>query len=117
MATKVSRREKIKKRIRGVVFGDMNAPRLTVFRSNKGIYAQLIDDVSGKTLASAGSNEKEIATKKGPKVEQAKLVGKTIAEKAIKAGIKMVRFDRNGYLSHGRIKSLADAAREAGLKF
>jgi large subunit ribosomal protein L18 len=116
MAT-VSRRAKIKKRIRGVVFGDSTAPRLTVFRSNKGIYAQVIDDNSGKTLASAGSNEKEIAGKKGPKIDQAKLVGKAIAEKAIKAGISTVRFDRNGYLYHGRVKSLADAAREAGLKF
>jgi large subunit ribosomal protein L18 len=117
MATKVSRRAKIKKRIRGVIFGDSSAPRLTVFRSNKGIYAQVIDDTTGKTLAAAGSNEKELASKKGPKIEQAKLVGKAIAEKAIKAGISSVRFDRNGYLYHGRVKSLADGAREAGLKF
>jgi large subunit ribosomal protein L18 len=117
MATKVSRRAKIKKRIRGVIFGDSTAPRLTVFRSNKGIYAQLIDDNTGKTLVSAGSNEKGFAGNKGPKIEQAKLVGKTIAEKAIKAGISAVRFDRNGYLYHGRVKSLAEGAREGGLKF
>ena len=117
MATKVSRRAKIKKKIRGRIFGDAAAPRLTVFRSNKGIYAQVIDDINGNTLAAAGSNEKDLKGKKGPKIEQAKLVGKAIGEKAIKAGIKAVRFDRNGYLYHGRVKSLADGAREAGLKF
>ncbi|HEY6162964.1 MAG TPA: 50S ribosomal protein L18 [Bacteroidia bacterium] len=116
-ATKSNRRAKIKKRIRGVISGDSKSPRLTVFRSNKGIYAQLVDDITGKTLVAAGSNEKEIAGKKGPKVEQAKLVGKALAEKAIKAGISTVRFDRNGYLYHGRVKSLADGAREGGLKF
>ena len=115
--TKTSRRAKIKKRVRGSVFGDSAAPRLTVFRSNKGIYAQVINDVTGKTLAAAGSNEKELKGKKGPKIEQAKLVGKAIAEKAIKAGISAVRFDRNGYLYHGRVKSLAEGAREGGLKF
>lgn len=118
MATvKTLRRAKIKKRIRGIISGDSKSPRLTVFRSNKGIYAQVVDDSTGKTLVSAGSDQKEIASAEGPKTAQAKLVGKAIAEKAIKAGISTVRFDRNGYLYHGRVKSLADAAREAGLKF
>lgn len=111
------RRLKIKKRIRRVVHGDSKTPRLTVFRSNKGIYAQLVDDLTGKTLVAAGSNAKDVATAKIPKTEQARLVGKLIAEKATKAGITVVRFDRNGYLYHGRVKSLAEAAREAGLKF
>jgi len=117
MATKVSRRAKIKKRIRGIIKGDAQAPRLSVFRSNKQIYAQLVDDISGKTLAYAGSIEKEFAGKKIPKIEQAKLIGKAIAERAVKAGITNVRFDRNGYLYHGRVKSLAEGAREGGLKF
>jgi large subunit ribosomal protein L18 len=115
--TKASRRAKIKKRIRGVVHGTATAPRLSVFRSNSEIYAQVIDDVAGKTLVSASSLIKEIATQKVNKVEQAKLVGKAVGEKAIQAGIKAVCFDRNGYLYHGRVKSLAEGAREAGLKF
>jgi large subunit ribosomal protein L18 len=115
--TKEFRRNRIKQRIRKVVTGDAQSPRLTVFRSNKGIYVQLIDDNSGKTLLAASSQEKGIADAKVSKIEQAKLVGKTIAEKASKAGITSVRFDRNGYLYHGRVKSLAEAAREAGLKF
>lgn len=97
--------------------GTAERPRLTVFRSNKGIYAQLIDDAEGKTLVSASSREKGIADKNVPKVEQAKMVGQSIAEKAKAAGIEAVIFDRNGYLYHGRIKSLAEAAREGGLKF
>lgn len=117
IVTKSFRRNRIKKRIRKVVHGDAQAPRLSVFRSNKQIYAQLIDDLTGKTLAAASSAEKELANKKVPKIEQAKLVGKLIGEKAVKAGITTVRFDRNGYLYHGRVKSLAEAAREAGLKF
>jgi large subunit ribosomal protein L18 len=115
--TKEFRRERIKKRIRKVVHGTAEAPRLSVFRSNKGIYAQVIDDLSGKTLAFASSLEKGIASKKVAKIEQAQLVGKAVAEKAVKAGVQTVRFDRGGYLYHGRVKSLADAAREAGLKF
>lgn len=111
------RRKKIKMRVRKVVKGDASAPRMSVFRSNKGIYVQLIDDVKGATLASADSSEKTIAKIKGNKIDQAKLVGKSIAEKALKAGVTSVRFDRNGYLYHGRVKALADAAREAGLKF
>lgn len=115
--TKTTRRLRIKRRIRKVVNGDATSPRLSVFRSNKGIYVQLIDDVSGKTLLAASSAEKGIADAKGNKIEQAKLVGKAIAEKATKAGITQVRFDRNGYLYHGRIKSLAEGARESGLVF
>ena len=115
--TKEFRRKRIKQRIRKVVHGEASNPRLSVFRSNKGIYVQLIDDVSGKTLIAASSSDKEIADIKGNKIDQAKLVGKAIAEKASKVGISTVRFDRNGYLYHGRIKSLAEGAREAGLKF
>lgn len=115
--TKQFRRNRIKQRIRKVVSGEANNPRLSVFRSNKGIYVQLIDDVSGKTLVAASSTDKGIADAKGNKIEQAKLVGKAVAEKASAAGISTVRFDRNGYLYHGRVKSLAEGAREAGLKF
>ena len=115
--TKEFRRNRIKQRIRKVVHGEANSPRLSVFRSNKGIYAQLIDDVTGKTLVAASSADKGFADAKGNKIDQAKLVGKAIAEKATQAGISTVKFDRNGYLYHGRVKSLADGAREAGLKF
>lgn len=115
--TKEFRRNRIKQRIRKVVEGDTKSPRLSVFRSNKGIYVQLIDDSTGKTLVAASSADKGIADAKGNKIDQAKLVGKAIGEKATKAGIDSVRFDRNGYLYHGRIKSLAEGAREAGLKF
>ena len=92
-------------------------PRLSVFRSNKEIYAQLIDDVSGNTIVSSSSAEKEISKTKGNKTETASLVGKKLAEKAVSKGIKQVSFDRSGYLYHGRVKSLADGAREGGLKF
>lgn len=112
--TKLERRTRIKKRIRKVISGTAERPRLSVFRSNKQIYAQLIDDVAGKTLLQVSSSEKEFA-KKVNKIEQAKLIGKAVAEKAIKAGISTVTFDRNGYLYHGRVKSLAEAAREGGL--
>lgn len=115
--TKEFRRNRIKQRIRKIIHGDAKIPRLSVFRSNKGIYVQLIDDASGKTLVAASSSEKSIAGTKVNKLDQAKLVGKTIAEKAVKAGIESVRFDRNGYLYHGRVKSLAEGAREAGLRF
>ncbi len=115
---KRERRIKIKNRIRKDLSGTPENPRLSVFRSNKQISAQVIDDLTGKTLVSASSLEKEIAQKKGlKKTEQAKLVGKLIAEKARANGISSVVFDRNGYLYHGRIKSLAEAAREGGLKF
>jgi large subunit ribosomal protein L18 len=114
--SKLKRRAKIKRRIRKKISGTSKLPRLSVFRSNKQIYAQLIDDVNGVTLASA-SSYKNKATDKKAKVDQAAVVGKEVAEKAIKAGIETVVFDRNGYLYHGRVKSLADSAREGGLKF
>lgn len=115
--TKSNRRLRIKRRIRKVVVGTAERPRMSVFRSNKEIYAQLIDDATGKTILSASSTEKAIASHKGAKVEQATLVGKLVAEKAAKEGITTVSFDRNGYLYHGRIKAIADGAREAGLNF
>ena len=113
---KVLRRAKIKRRIRKKVFGTSSIPRLSVFRSNKQIYAQVIDDVKGVTITSASSHVKD-STQKVNKTDQAKLIGKEIAENATKAGIKEVVFDRNGYMFHGRVKALADGAREAGLKF
>jgi len=115
--TKEFRRTRIKKRIRKVVSGDAAAPRLSVFRSNKSIYAQLIDDVKGVTLLSSSSSEPEIVKHKGTKIEIAALVGKAVAAKALEQGIETIRFDRNGYLYHGRVKSLAEGAREGGLKF
>jgi large subunit ribosomal protein L18 len=113
--TKSERRQRIKFRIRKIVSGTAAQPRLSVFRSNKEIYAQIIDDVNGVTLAAASSREKEVAT--GTNVETAAAVGKLIAERALKAGIETITFDRGGYLYHGRVKSLAEGAREAGLKF
>jgi large subunit ribosomal protein L18 len=116
--SKRERRQKIKSRIRKKIEGTVECPRLTVFRSNRQISVQVIDDSTGKTLVSASSLEKELAQKTSVnKAEQAKLVGKKIAEKALANGITSVIFDRNGYLYHGRVKSLADAAREGGLKF
>jgi large subunit ribosomal protein L18 len=114
--SKLERRVRIKHRIRKVVFGTADQPRLSVFRSNKEIYAQLVDDNLGTTIVSVSSRDKEIEAK-GTKTEIAKLVGKGIAEKAIKVGVSNVAFDRNGFLYHGRVKALAEAAREAGLKF
>ena len=111
---KVVRRNAIRKRIRKTVKGTSETPRLSVFRSNKQIYAQVIDDSNGQTLAAASSRA---STEKVNKTEQAVSVGKAIAEKAIAAGISNVVFDRGGYLYHGRIKALADGARNAGLKF
>jgi len=113
--SKLERRQRIKNRIRKIVSGTADKPRLSVFRSNKEIYAQIVDDVAGTTLAAVSSRDKEIAS--GSKAEIAGLVGKAIAEKAVKAGVETVAFDRNGYLYHGRVKVLAEAAREAGLKF
>ena len=113
MITKQERRNKIKARIRGKVSGTAERPRMTVFRSNKQIYVQLVDDSEGKTLVSASSKGIE----EGTKSEVAAKVGQAIAEKALAAGITEVVFDRNGYLFHGRVKSLADAARNGGLKF
>ncbi|RYE37253.1 MAG: 50S ribosomal protein L18 [Sphingobacteriaceae bacterium] len=116
MLGKLSRRDRIKKGIRKTLSGSTERPRLSVFRSNKGIYAQVIDDLSGKTIVSASSLSKEFSAE-GSKSNQSVAVGKLVAEKAIAAGIKEVVFDRNGYLYHGRIKSLAEGAREGGLIF
>ena len=110
---KVERRIKIKYRVRKNVNGTAERPRLSVFRSNKQIYAQLVNDVEGKTLVSASS----LGLEAMPKIEQAAKVGAALAEKAKAAGVAEVVFDRNGYLYHGRVKALADAAREAGLNF
>ncbi|CAN0156986.1 unnamed protein product [Ectocarpus fasciculatus] len=114
--TKSERRQRIKKRIRKTVTGTAEKPRLSVFRSNNEIYAQIIDDVAGKTLMATSSLEKELA-KEGNRSEVAKKVGQRIAEKAKDAGLEQVAFDRNGYLYHGRVRSLAEGAREGGLKF
>lgn len=116
MATKKeSRRTKIKARIRSKISGSSTKPRLSVFRSNNGIYAQLIDDLAGNTLVSASSTDLKDFT--GNKVDASKNVGQKLAEKAISNGISEVVFDRGGYLYHGRVKALADGAREGGLKF
>jgi large subunit ribosomal protein L18 len=115
--TKNQNRLKIKRRIRKVVSGTESRPRLAVFRSNKEIYAQIVDDVNGKTIIAASSRDKDISSTKGTKTEIAALVGKSVAEKALKAGIDTISFDRGGYQYHGRVKSLADGAREGGLKF
>ncbi len=114
MISKIQRRNKIKTRIRGKISGTAERPRMTVFRSNKQIYVQLVDDLAGRTLVSASSRGLE---QKATKTEIAALVGASVAAKALEAGITEVVFDRNGYLFHGRVKSLADAARGAGLKF
>ena len=113
--SKNDRRQRIKNRIRKIVSGTASQPRLAVFRSNKEIYAQLVNDVDGATIASVSSRNKDI--KASTKQEAAAAVGKSIAELATKAGVETVAFDRNGYLYHGRVKVLAEAAREAGLKF
>ena len=115
--SKYKSRIRIKNRIRKVVSGTETRPRLSVFRSNKEIYAQIVDDVNGKTISAASSRDKDISSAKGNKSEVATLVGKSVAEKAIKAGVSTISFDRGGYLYHGRVKSLAEGAREAGLKF
>ena len=114
--TKVQKRDRIKRRVRGKISGSSSAPRLSVYKSNKEIYAQLIDDKEGKTLVSASSREKGVDAK-GTKTEVAAAVGKKIAEKAKAAGIEKIVFDRNGFVYHGRVKALADGAREGGLKF
>ncbi|NBV56734.1 MAG: 50S ribosomal protein L18 [Bacteroidetes bacterium] len=111
--SKATRRAKIKARIRSKIQGNAEMPRLCVFRSNKAIYVQLIDDTKGATILSSSSAGMD----KGTKSEIAKEVGKAIAEKATANGIESVKFDRNGYLYHGRIKNLAEGAREGGLKF
>jgi len=114
--SKYERRKRIKMRIRKIIKGSENRPRLSVFRSNTDIYVQLVDDLSGKTILAASSRDKGF-DKKGNKTEVAKSIGKVIAEKAVSKGIKAVVFDRGGYLYHGRVKSVADGAREAGLEF
>ena len=114
MLTKLEKRIKIKRRVRGKVEGTKECPRLTVYRSNKQIHAQIVDDIAGETLASASSLKIE---EKLPKKEVAAKVGELIAQKAIEVGVENVAFDRNGYLYHGRVKELANAARKAGLKF
>lgn len=113
---KLSRRARIKRGIRNRLSGTTARPRLSVYRSNKGIYAQIVDDITGNTLVSASSLSKEFSAT-GTKIEQSKVVGKLVAEKALAAGINQVVFDRNGYLYHGRVKSLAEGAREGGLTF
>jgi large subunit ribosomal protein L18 len=114
---KSERRQRIRYTIRKKQNGSAQAPRLSVFRSNADIYAQLIDDVNGKTIASASSRDKDIAALKGTKGEKSKLVGAAIARKATDLGVTTIVFDRGGYLYHGRVKAVADGAREGGLKF
>ncbi len=114
MITKIERRIKIKHRVRNKVSGTADCPRMSVYRSNRQMYVQIIDDISGRTLAAASSLG---MTEKMPKKEQAAKVGELIAKKAQEAGITTVVFDRNGYLYHGRVKEVADAARNGGLKF
>ena len=117
MDAKVLRRQKIRYGIRRKISGTSQKPRLSVFRSNTDIYVQLIDDVNGKTLAAASSKDKDIAAQAGTKIEKSKLVGAALARKATELGIAAVVFDRGGYLYHGRVKSVADGAREGGLQF
>lgn len=114
---KIVRRQKLRWRIRSRVTGTATKPRMSVFRSNKDIYVQLIDDTNGTTLAAASSRQKDIQAQAGTKIEKSALVGKTIAQKALELGIEKCVFDRGGYLYHGRVKSVADGAREGGLKF
>lgn len=113
---KTSRREKIKTGIRKRISGTTERPRLSVYRSNKAIYAQVIDDTEGKTLVAASTLSKDFSGS-GTKIEQSKALGQLIAEKAKAAGVNKIVFDRNGYLYHGRVKSLAEGAREGGLDF
>tara|TARA_B100000900_G_scaffold107865_1_gene89782 strand:- start:2889 stop:3245 length:357 start_codon:yes stop_codon:yes gene_type:complete len=115
--TKTQRRFRIKRRLKATVYGTSDQPRMSVFRSNKEIYAQIINDETGETLAAASSRDSDLTGKGSSKTEQAGLVGKNIAQKALAAGVTKIRFDRGGYLYHGRVKSLAEGAREGGLKF
>jgi len=117
MNSKVSARKKIRYRIRKKISGSGSKPRLSVFRSNTEIYVQLINDENGTTIVAASSREKDIAAQKVNKVEKSKLVGVAVAGKASELGIKDVVFDRGGYLYHGRVKAVADGAREGGLQF
>ena len=117
MKSKKDKRQNIRYRIRKTIKGSADLPRLAVFRSNKQIYAQLIDDITGHTIVAASSRDKSLEGKKVTKIEQAKLVGSLIGEKAKQAGVNTVKFDRGGFIFHGRVKALAEAAREIGLKF
>ncbi len=117
MNNKTSARQKIRYRIRKKISGSASKPRLTVFRSNADIYAQLIDDTNGVTIAAASSRQKDISAQKAPKIQKSKMVGEAIARKAVELGLKQVVFDRSGYVYHGRIKAVAEGAREAGLDF
>ena len=117
MSSKINARQKIRYRIRKRISGTATKPRLSVFRSNKDIYAQLIDDENGTTLAFASSRQKDIAAQKVTKVESSKMVGAAIAQKSVELGITKVVFVRSGYLYHGRVKAVADGARVGGLEF
>ena len=117
MNNKSIARKKIRYRIRKKISGSTGKPRLSVFRSNTDIYAQLIDDNNGNTIAAASSKQKDIAAQKAPKIEKSKLVGAAIATKAKELGITTVVFDRGGYIYHGRVKAVAEGAREGGLVF
>jgi len=117
MEAKVIRRQKIRYSIRKKLSGTAQKPRLAVFRSNTEVYVQVIDDASGNTLAAASSKDKDIAAQKGTRTEKSKLVGAAIARKAKELGLEVVVFDRGGNLYHGRVKAVADGAREGGLKF
>lgn len=114
---KTARRQRIRFNIRKNVSGTTSKPRLSVFRSNTDIYAQLIDDTQGVTIAAASTKDKDIKAQAGTKSEKSKLVGAAVARKAVELGVKEVIFDRGGYLYHGRVKSVADGAREGGLQF
>ncbi|RZL18602.1 MAG: 50S ribosomal protein L18 [Pedobacter sp.] len=114
---KSSARQKIRYRIRKKVSGTPTKPRLSVFRSNSEIYAQLIDDANGATIAAASSKQRDISAQKVAKTEKSKMVGEAIAKKATELGIKDVVFDRSGYIYHGRVKAVAEGAREGGLQF
>lgn len=117
MNTKSKRRERIHLHIRTKISGTAQVPRLSVFRSNKSIYAQLIDDEKGQTLAAASSSDKALKVTEGNKTDKSKQVGQELAKKAVALGINQCVFDRSGYLYHGRVKALSDGAREGGLKF
>ncbi len=117
MNNKTSARQKIRYRIRKNINGVPAMPRLSVFRSNTDIYAQLIDDSTGTTIAAASSKQKDITAQKAPKINKSKMVGEAIARKAVELGITKVVFDRSGYIYHGRVKAVAEGAREAGLVF
>ncbi len=117
MNTKGLRRQKIRYRIRKDIAGTAQKPRLSVFRSNTEVYLQLIDDASGKTITAASTKDKDIAAQAGTKSEKAKLAGAIIARKATELGVQKIVFDRSGYLYHGRVKAVAEGAREGGLQF